>query len=305
MTGKKLAAVLLAAALLLLPSCGDGKQAEGLRLWFPVDYGFKGHLTQAVSWEETQIPRDATDQVELLMSALLAGPAGDGLRNPFPAGTRLLGWELSAGLLTLDLSEPFEELSGVDLTLACYCLTLTLCQLEQVDQVSLKTDGKPAAGLSRQLLSPEDVIFTGAEEEPRQINVVLYFPRALGKGLGFETRELTLTEDDDLYAMIAETLMHGPQDPDLRTLLPDVDTLLGVWIDDGVCYVNFSGAFLEQAPEEPAERNLLLYSIVDTLGNLESVSAVQLLVEGERLSEFGGAETNLPLEPDFGWLSGG
>lgn len=300
-----MAAALL--AVLLLSSCGDGKQAEGLRLWFPVEYGFKGHLTQAVFWEEFQPPENggSADQVELLMSALLAGPTGDSLRNPFPTGTRLLDWDLTSGLLTLDLSEHFEALNGVDLTLACYCLTLTMCQLEQVDQIALKSDGNPTAGLGRQILSPEDVIFTGAEEEPRQISVVFYFPRALGKGLGFETRELTLTEDDDLYAMIAQTLLQGPQDPNLRTLLPDENTLLGVWMDDGVCYINFSGAFLEQAPEEPAEQNLLLYSVVDTLGNLESVSAVQLLVEGERLPEFGGAETNLPLEPDFGWLSGG
>lgn len=291
----------LAALLLLLTSCGKGEEPEGLRLWFPTDMASPRHSAQAVTWQAAPGPARAGD-VEAVVSALLDGPGEDGLTGPFPEGTRLLDWTLDQGTLTLDFSEPFGGLSGIDLTLAGYCLTLTLCQLDQVERICLLVEGTPLEGWE---LSPEDVIFTGAEEEPRQLSVALYYPRALGKGLGFETRELTLTEDDDLYVTIGEELMKGPVDPDLQTFLPEEETLLGVWMDDGVCFVNFSEEFLAQAPEEAVNQNLLLYSVVDTLGNLESVAAVQLLVEGERLPEFGGAETNLPLEPDFGLLRGG
>lgn len=300
MTRKKLAAPLL--ALLLLASCGQRQDSDGLRLWFPADMDSPRHSAQAVTWET--VPTAAAE-VESLVSSLLRGPEEDGMINPFPAGTELLAWELNDGILILDFSEPFSSLSGIDLTLACCCLSLTLCQMEQVNQVLPRVDGKPVTDQKNPAISPEDVIFTGAEEEPRQINVALYFPRALGKGLGFESRELTLTENDDLYMMIGSALMKGPADPDLQTFLPGEETLLGIWVDDGVCFVNFSGEFLSQAPEGPVEQNLLLYSVVDTFGNLDSVTAVQLLVDGERLPEFGGTETSLPLEPDFGMLRGG
>lgn len=298
MTRKRMA--LLLAALLALASCGEQTQPEGVRLWFPTDMDSPRHSAQAVTWETAA--SSGTVGPEFLVSALLAGPKEDGLADFFPEGTQLLGWELDAGTLSLNFSEPLAALSGVDLTLAGYCLTLTLCQLEQVERVCLLAEGKP---VSDQVFNAEDVIFTGAEEEPRQISVALYFPRTLGKGLGFETRELTLTEGDNLLEMIADALMQGPTDPDLQTFLPGKETLLGVWTDDSVCFVNFSAEFLAQVPEETAQRNLLLYSVVDTFGNLESVTAVQVLVEGERLPEFGGAETNLPLEPDFGMLRGG
>lgn len=287
----------LLAALLLLGACGETEQAEGMRLWFPVDLDSPRHSAQAVAWETAAAPE--IDTVESLVDALLAGPRGETLAGLFPEGTRLVDWSLRGGELSLKFSEEYDTLSGADLTLADYCLVLTLCQLEQVDRVCIVTGDREE---DRRVLSPEDVIFTGAEEEPRQISVALYFPRALGKGLGFETRELTLTEDDDLYVMIAEALAKGPTDPDLKTYLSSEGVLLNTWVDDGICYVNFSSDFLIHAPGEDRERNLLLYSVVDTMGNLDSVTAVQILVEGDRLPEFGGVETSLPLEPDFGLL---
>lgn len=302
MKGRK--AVLLLAALLLLSACQSQEPQGTLSLWFPSNPDAGGQTAQAVTFEAAPASdtSGSDDAIETLSKALFAGPKSEDLINPFPPGTQLLDWKLHDGQLDLELSEEYGTLTGVDLTLADYCLTLTLCQLDGVGRVYLTVTG--ASGPERRLLSPEDVIFTGAEEEPRQIDVALYFPRALGKGLGFETRELTLTEDDDLYMIIAGELMSGPTDPDLQTFLPAADTLTGAWMDDSVCYVNFSSEFLAQAPQEETEQNLLLYSVVDTLGNLDSVTAVQLLVEGERLPEFGGVETNLPLEPDFGLLSG-
>lgn len=288
---------ILAVLLLLLGACGKAKQAGGMRLWFPVDLDAPRHSAQAVAWKKT-----ASDTVEALVSELLTGPGEDGLARLFPEGTELTGWTLQDGMLSLEFSEEYDTLSGAGRTLADYCLTLTLCQLEQVDKVSILTEN---GGSERRECSPEDVIFTGAEEEPRQISVALYFPRALGKGLGLETRELTLTEGDDLYEMIAAALVKGPTDPDLQTYLPSSTVLLSVRVDDGVCYVNFSSDLLIRAPGGETERNLLLYSVVDTMGNLDSVNAVQILVDGDLLPEFGGMETSLPLEPDFGLLSAG
>lgn len=293
-------AALLLAAFLLLSACGKTEREEGMRLWFPVDLDAPGHSAQAVASRKAAASEEAT--VESLVSELLSGPEEDGLNRISPEGTELIDWTLEDGTLSLEFSEEYAALCGADRTLADYCLTLTLCQLEQVDKVCiLEGSGKPEG----RELDPADVIFTGAEEEPRQISVALYFPRALGKGLGFETRELTLTENDDLYVMIVEALAKGPTDPDLQTYLPNSGVLLNTWVDDGVCYVNFSSDFLIHAPGEERERNLLLYSVVDTMGNLDAVTAVQILVEGDRLPEFGGVETSLPLEPDFGLLGVG
>lgn len=297
-------AALLAALLLGLSGCGETQVAEGVRLWFPVVQSGSQPPAAALSWELYETNTQTTD-VTTVMRVLLNGPTGEGLEDPFPADTRLLGYTLSAdGLLQLDLSAPYGDLTGIDLTLADYCITLTMCQLEGVEQVSITVNGNEIAYRARQILSPDDVMFAGAEEEPKQVSVVLYFARSTGGGLGFENRELTLTESDNLYEVVLEALMAGPESGSLVALFPEACELLDARLDDGICYVNFSAAFQENAPESQEAQRLLLYSVVNTLGNLDAVTAVQLLVEDTPLDQFGGVATDRPLEPDFSLASG-
>ena len=48
--------------------------------------------------------------------------------------------------------------------------------------------------------------------------VLVYFARSTGGGLGFENRELTLTESDNLYEVVLEALMAGPESGSLVAL---------------------------------------------------------------------------------------
>lgn len=291
---------LLLALLLALCACGGEQEPTEYQVYFPGVPSADGVLTQAVGSENYY----GAATVEGLMDALLGGPQGDGLAGLPVDDVWLLGWTRNGSLLQVDLSSAYGELAGVDLTLADCCITLTLAQLEGVERVHITAGGSDVAYRAHQVLTGDDMIFTGAEEEPRQVSVELYFPRSGGRGLGFEVRELTLTEDDDLYAVVTQALLAGPESGALRPFFPEGTEVLGTRVDDGVCYVNFSGQLIDAAPEGQAEQDLLLYAIVDTLGNLDSVQAVQLLVEGEVPKSYGTADTTLPLEPDFGLLAG-
>ncbi len=80
-------------------------------------------------------------------------------------------------------------------------------------------------------------------------------------------------------------------------MLPEGTGLLSVTMDGGICYVNFSAPFLAGAPEGE-EARLLVYSIVNTVGSLEKVEAVQLQAEGENLTVYGGVPVTA-LKPDL------
>lgn len=99
--------------------------------------------------------------VRILINALLKGPAGEGLSSPFPAGTTLRGWSVEDGLLQLDLSEQYGDLSGIDLTLADYCMALTLCQLEGVERVRITVAGLPLAYRGHDILDPSEAMLDG------------------------------------------------------------------------------------------------------------------------------------------------
>ena len=98
--------------------------------------------------------------VDALLAALLAGPPeNEEAASPLPRGLSVLSWELRTdGVLSLDLSEHYSGLSDVSLTLADYCIVLTLGQLDSVEQVEITVAGRPLSYRSHPVLSPAEVL---------------------------------------------------------------------------------------------------------------------------------------------------
>ena len=60
---------------------------------------------------------------------------GDRYESPMPIGTSVLNVKIEGDLATVNLSEEYADLSGIDLTMASSCITLTLCQIGTVERV--------------------------------------------------------------------------------------------------------------------------------------------------------------------------
>lgn len=147
------------ALLLFLSACGGREQEQeetGFRLWFAADDAQYGHGPALDSEPYTGDP-----EPEELLSALLAGPTQEGLRSPFPRGVTLRQWswdEERPGVLLVGLSEQYGALADVSLTLADYCIVLTLSQVEGVETVEISTQGYQANYRSHQLLDPQEAL---------------------------------------------------------------------------------------------------------------------------------------------------
>lgn len=74
------------------------------------------------------------------------------------------------------------SLTGIGLTLADYCLTFTLCQLEEVERVNITVSGRTISYRYRQELDPSQAVLSGVEETPVEVSAVLYFPRPAAAG---------------------------------------------------------------------------------------------------------------------------
>lgn len=249
---------------------------------------------------ETRTLEEGIDPVNGLMELLLAGPGDPSLESPFPKEVRQLALPtIENGVCRVNLSEAYGGLSGAALTVADYCIALTLCQVEGVDAVTIDVEGKPISYRSRQVLRAGDVILSGGDEQPIQLTVDLFFLSDYGDYLAREQREVLVLENDTLEFAVLSALLDGPESNSLSLPVPENTHLLSAWVDDGVCCVNFDAPFLEEAPEEDSQARLLLYAIVDTLCQLPDVGAVRLLVEGEAPQQYGGVPTTSPLEADY------
>lgn len=282
------------SCLALLTGCGGRNGAqEGLELWFAVD---QGQAASAAALD-TQ-PYQGEQTVPGLMQGLLHGPAPDsGLKRAIPEGTQLLDWQVENGVAHLDLSQPYGDLVGMDLTLANYSITLTLTQLEGIEGVRLSVNAASPQGWDSQVLRPSDVVFSGVEEEPVELSAVLYFRREGTQELGYELRVFQLTEKDDPATTVLQALLAGPQDSGLTAVLPEGVEVRSIQTDNGICTVDFSAGLLEHAPGAQEEQVLVLESIVNTLCSLDSVGGVQLQVEGAVLTQYGQLALEQPLTP--------
>ena len=74
--------------------------------------------------------------------------------------------EVEEGRLHLDLSEQYGGLSGVDLTVADACLTLTLCQVEGVESVYVTVEGREIPYRRVQQLGPDGLLLTDGTDVP-------------------------------------------------------------------------------------------------------------------------------------------
>lgn len=287
---KRLTAGLL-ALVFLLAACGTAEDPEGIRLYYAAtsDSDSAGAL-ETVPWN------GGPEEVEALFAALCQEPEKPQMTSLIPSGTTLQSWELSEGRLRLDLSGEYSTLSGVRLTIANYCIALTMCQLDSVREVAITADGETMT--EREWLSDGQVMLSGGEGDTGQIYVELYFPLAEGEGIGSEGRQLEIAEDVTASEAILAGLCAGPESRELSAYLPSSSADITLWIDNEICYVNLTEDWVDDLENGEAGLETILLCVTDSLCNLDTVSSVQFLMDGAAMDRWTEVKGDFPVFPD-------
>ena len=281
---------LCAALALLLAACAAPEEApaeNAYELYFAARAGVPDG-GDAIRAETVSVPDGAAlttaALAETLVRELLAAPEDAGLRSPFPSGTELQKLTVAGGRATVDLSAQYARLSGVDLSLADYCLTLTLTQLTGIYAVRITADGRELPYRKTQLLTAADPLLSSGEDVIRPIDVSLWFLDTETGELRAQQQTLALYEGQSRVSVVFDALSRGPEGDDtLRGLLGEGYEALSSRTDGGICYVNLNDT--APLPEDPALRELTLESVARSLTSLSGVEGVQLLQSGEIVYE--------------------
>ena len=309
-TMKRAAAAVLAAVLLLgLTACGrqSGGQTDSLRLYYPAalsardkSTGGADAITSAqVSWRKvTGEDRGRQQQAQYIMELLLGACKPSGFTSPIPEGTTVRSCTVTGGTVSVDFSSEYDRLTGIDRTIADYCITLSLLQLTGIYAVRLTVMGAPPAGRTDDVYTSSQVLLTSPEDIVRTVEVTLYFPDNLGN-LVAEQRKLTVYEGETPAETVVKALAERPMDSyaGLEPLLPQGFTALAASAEGGTCYLNLPGSCVALLPEGSTEQRRLLEGLVNSLCSLEGVDEVQILLDGEYQMLLGTQPISRPLTP--------
>ena len=316
---KRRIVTLLLAALLLCTAagCGEKNAADGtentsayLRLYCPADLSEKNRSAGGgdavngipISWKQVRgDDRGRQQQALYIMELLLGGCTDKDFICPVPKGTAVNSCTVTGGTVSVDLSREYEQLVGVERTIADYCITLSLMQLDGIYAVRLTVNGLLPEGRTNGVYTSAEVLLTSPEDIVRTVTVTLYFPTGSGTLTG-EDRRLTVYEGETVAQAVVKALAERPMDSyaGSEQLLPEGFAVLDTKVEDGTCYLNLAGSVTALLPEDSTDQERMIQGLVDSLCSLEDVSQVQLMVDGEYQMMLGCVPISRPLLPTNG-----
>lgn len=282
----------LTIALLLLTGCGKGKDKDKVGKKYQIYYS-NSEETELVAvdyWTETT---DTMELIKELMDALNKEPDSIKYKKVKPDSVKLLMPELNDDKqLTLRFNRAYQEMTGVSEILFRAAVVKMMCQIDGVSYVEFYVEDQPlmkSADKPYGFETAEDFLDnTGKETNFRQnVTMSLYFADETGANL----KEVVVNMDYDgsvsLEQLILQRLIDGPQsieniESNIKATVPKNTVVQKTSVREGVCYVYLNDAFLNKLSDITDE--VAIYSVVNSLCDLSSVSKVQFMIDGKTVA---------------------
>ncbi len=281
------ACVLVLLFLCTLTACtAEDHYKYTAKLYFLNNAGTKLEIEE----REILLPND--EQVSLpnlVLSELLKGPARSDLKRSVPEGTSILKIDVTNRVATVDFNANFRFDKEVDSIFARTAVVSTLTELAEVDEVKILVDGEDLRTTDGSVVSTmgkEDIVYDSQLVLADYKYVQLYFANKNADGLVAEGRMVAINSKESLEYVLVSELIKGPEADYAYKTIPQETKILGVETREGTCFVNLSQEFKTKHWGGSAGETMTIYSIVNTLTELDTVQKVQFLIEGQKEEVF-------------------
>lgn len=292
---------ILVLSLMLFFSAACGKQEEQTGTAYQI-YTLSTSETK-VEVHEYQVQATENDEIlDELLQCLSTTPEKLEYKVPFAMGFELLSAKITDSKIVLNVSMDYKKLPATTEVLVRAAIVRTLTQIPSIRYVEIEVAGNPLYDNAGEVVGPmtaELFIDNDGNEINTydQVRVKLYFANADGDGLIGAYREKYYSTNIPLERFVVDELIAGPSgqvEGLCASINPEVK-VISILTKDQVCYVNLDSAFLTGVNNVSTE--VSIYSIVNSLVELNGVNKVQILVNGEVPSSFSNAtfERNLEL----------
>ncbi|HEX2944887.1 MAG TPA: GerMN domain-containing protein [Clostridia bacterium] len=233
--------------------------------------------------------------------ALGEGPKTEGLRNPIPEGTKLLGISVHDKVATVDFSNEFQKTNGLSEITTRFSVVNSLTGISGIEKVRIHINGEEMIGESGMPLGeigPVTLDENGMPVAGEMKTVTLYFSDSNAEYIVGEKRDIAVEDGDTVEEAVLRELFKGPLTENLWDAIPDGTKLLSVSTRDGLCTVNFSREYVDNSPGGTASERMAIMTVVDTLTGLDGIKKVQFLIEGKKREIYTHAIFDKPFSRD-------
>ncbi len=273
--------LLLLAVLFCLTGCGKTPTVtEGE----PAVYYLNKDETAVVAMPYEVKAMAFDERVQELFQVLAAIPESVDIHRVIPEGVTLMNYTLDRRQLYLDFSAEYLELDKATEVLVRAAIVNTMCQLEEVSYVGFQVAGEPLCdtkGTPIGLMNPHTFLDNmGSEENATKISKLnLYYANQSGEYLQPMSCVIEYNANVALEKIVVEQLIAGPTEKGYYPTIPKDTKIISVTTKDGCCYVNLDSGFTAQGYDVLGA--VTIYSIVNSLTDLQGITSVQILVNGE------------------------
>jgi germination protein M len=225
------------------------------------------------------------------IKALINGPYSSDMIRSINENTQILSIEKKKGILYLDLSKEFLEFkSDINQVNAVITISNTLNQFKEIEALKITVEGKELISLDGQ---PYGILKEFNLSEEKKISVQLYFPDENMEYLIPYKKNVELKDGYKLGKKIVEEIIKESNKQGYN-IIPKGTKLLNYSEEKGIATVNFSKEFINNYIGGSAGETMTIYSIVNSLTELENISSVLFLIEGKKVDYFSHYEFNKP-----------
>lgn len=236
--------------------------------------------------------QDVTIQAAALMQYLEETENSTECQTPVPEGITFQECRPGGRFGTLEVlfRIRYDAVNAQTLLFFKGCVVKTLTQLEDVDRVTIMlTDmansDEETATVSETFDADSFAMSFGGENGYLQKGtIVLYFANSSGEMLKDYRKTVEISNNTSLARVVVESLIAGPEGEGYMATLSEETTIQNLSVKDGICYVDLSEEFYDA--NNQLRNDIIVYSVVNSLVELPTVSKVQFLRNGEKQQFF-------------------
>ncbi len=271
----------IAAACLCLGGCGS---AEAEDAQYQIYYLEKDGMSLEAEGYDTDT-QDTESLVGELFGRMDTEPDTNEYRTARPAGVEVAGYSVEDGFLYIDYTAAYTSVDPVTEVLYRAAVVKTMAQIPGIEGVSIQVAGNPLTlkdGSAVGVMTPADFVDNTEEtiNSYSRATLTLYFLSDTDDHrLKPERVEVTYNSSLSMERLVMDQLIEGPKAEGYRATLPEDVQVLGISVNEGICYVNLDENIRSLSGSVPED--MCIYSIVNSLTEISGVSRVQISINGE------------------------